>query len=159
MPGDTVIDCTGGAGGFAVGVLMNGCHLICCERDLNQSEKLKLHLTHLESTNNWKMLMQPITVPEVFMKKNKQDVLDLLARKKTTGGTIMTEKDIRWFPSPELLTSAAPSASAIGAVRDWLPARYRSQEIVKFCFELQKAWEKVAFLRVSTLCPYVFHLI
>ena len=151
MPGDTVIDCTGGAGGFAVGVLLNGCHLICTERDFKQCNAIKQELCHLDSLKYWKVLCSPLVIPEVFMKRSKQDMVDMNSRKKNSSGQVTTEKDVRWFPSTDLLCLQSPEATGRGTVRDWIPPRYRTQELVTFSRELQRAWEKAKPLRVRSL--------
>lgn len=101
-----------------------------------------------DSVQHYRSLSQPITVPEVFFRRSKQDMQDLIARKKKADGNQMTESDVKYLPHPLLMSPVSPDSMRMVDVQGWIPPRYRTEELVAFCKELQKAWEKARHLRV-----------
>ena len=149
MPGDTVIDFTTGAGGFSINALMNGCHVISTERNYNQANHFRQRIIHLDSVKYWRSLVQHLHVPEVFMKKNKQDMMDVVSRKKNGKGVPFQEADVRYIPCQALMTVSAPEHSSCGVLPDWCPGRFRTVELMNVAKELHKAWTASRVLRVS----------
>lgn len=151
MPLDTVIDCTAGAGGFVITALMNGCNVICTDRDYNQCMSFKTVFCDLETKKHWRSLCQPLSIPTIFMKKNAKDINDLMARRKNKNGNLMTEADVRWFVNPFLLASASPDATHLGSLAEIIPASMRSKEVSMYFKEANRIYTNLRFLRVGMI--------